>query len=593
VSPDLRHRAVSLLDRLRSELLAEAGPDGVWTGHLSSSALSTATAVIALSALDRSREADPIDAGLRWLAENANCDGGWGDTTRSISNLSTTALVWAAFGAARADRDGALSATIRGAEAWIQRAAGSLDGLVPAIEAKYGRDRTFSVPITMALALGGRLGDDPWRRVRRLPFELAALPRGFFGAMRLPVVSYALPALIAIGQVVHHHRGGFHPVRNLTRRRTLSVLDSLQPENGGFLEATPLTSFVTMALAGMGLGGHPVARRGAAFLRASRRPDGSWPIDTNLSTWVTTLSVKALTAGGDPLDASRRAALREALLARQLHSEHPYTGAAPGAWAWTDLPGGVPDADDTAGALLALAALEDLPPGPGASALVRTAAAAGVQWLLDLQNGDGGMPTFCRGWGALPFDRSTPELTAHALRAWRAWAPAMTPAVQVRIRAAVARAMTCLSKAQSPEGGWVPLWFGNEAAPNRMNPVYGTAHVLSALEPDGANVGGEVSSKALRWLCDVQSADGGWGGDKGVTPSVEETAVALTGLAHHGGAEASIEKGLSWLVAAWESKRPPEPAPIGLYFAELWYFERLYPLIFSVEALGRVLRCGD
>ena len=37
---------------------------------------------------------------------------------------------------------------------------------------------------------------------------------------------------------------------------------------------------------------------------------------------------------------------------------HPYTGAAPGGWAWTDLPGGVPDADDTPGALLALVALE-------------------------------------------------------------------------------------------------------------------------------------------------------------------------------------------------------------------------------------------
>jgi hypothetical protein len=40
-----------------------------------------------------------------------------------------------------------------------------------------------------------------------------------------------------------------------------------------------------------------------------------------------------------------------------------------------------------------------------------------VRWLLDLQNGDGGIPTFCRGWGALPFDRSAPDLTAHALRA--------------------------------------------------------------------------------------------------------------------------------------------------------------------------------
>ena len=44
--------------------------------------------------------------------------------------------------------------------------------------------------------------------------------------------------------------------------------------------------------------------------------------------------------------------------------------------------------------------------------------AEGLKWLLGLQNSDGGIPTFCRGWGTLPFDRSSPDLTAHAIRAW-------------------------------------------------------------------------------------------------------------------------------------------------------------------------------
>ena len=30
-----------------------------------------------------------------------------------------------------------------------------------------------------------------------------------------------------------------------------------------------------------------------------------------------------------------------------------------------------------------------------------------------------------------------------------------------------------------------------------------------------------------------------------------------------------------------------EPSPIGFYFAKLWYFEKLYPIIFTVAALGR------
>jgi squalene-hopene/tetraprenyl-beta-curcumene cyclase len=32
------------------------------------------------------------------------------------------------------------------------------------------------------------------------------------------------------------------------------------------------------------------------------------------------------------------------------------------------------------------------------------------------------------------------------------------------------------------------------------------------------------------------------------------------------------------------------PSPIGFYFAKLWYFERMYPLVFAVSALGRVKR---
>jgi hypothetical protein len=36
-----------------------------------------------------------------------------------------------------------------------------------------------------------------------------------------------------------------------------------------------------------------------------------------------------------------------------------------------------------------------------------------------------------------------------------------------------------------------------------------------------------------------------------------------------------------------------DASPIGLYFAKLWYYERLYPLIFATAALGRVLLWQD
>ncbi len=575
-------------------LVAELNPAGHWTGHLSSSALATATAVTALATVDRRANAVWIEAGLTWLADHANPDGGWGDTIRSRSNPSTTALAWAAFGAA--DADARHPETVARAVQYLERSLGPLDRLVPGIEALYGKDRTFSVPITLTLALSGRLGPDGWRQVRALPFELAALPQSVFGALRLPVVSYALPALIAIGQVIHQRSKRFNPIRSLTRRRTLDVLTTLQPDNGGFLEATPLTSFVTMSLAGMGRSDHLVARRGADFLRKSARPDGSWPIDTNLATWVTTLAVKALrfhdAATDEALDASRRSSLRAWLLGQQYRVKHPYTGAAPGGWAWTDLPGGVPDADDTAGALLALHLLDDAAP-PGYES--RAAGAAGIEWLLGLQNRDGGMPTFCRGWGTLPFDRSTPELTAHALRAWAAWAPFFERPLSDRLAQATDRALRYLNRIQRDDGAWIPLWFGNEHAPRQENPVYGTAQVLIALNERlaaGLPVDAGSRHRAAGFLIRVQRADGAWGGDADAGVSIEETALAVEALLGFPEHRACTETGLRALLALLDADPGMSAAPVGLYFARLWYYERLYPLIFVTSALGRAVRSG-
>jgi squalene-hopene/tetraprenyl-beta-curcumene cyclase len=39
-----------------------------------------------------------------------------------------------------------------------------------------------------------------------------------------------------------------------------------------------------------------------------------------------------------------------------------------------------------------------------------------------------------------------------------------------------------------------------------------------------------------------------------------------------------------------ERGRLNDATPIGFYFAKLWYFEKLYPIIFAVAALGRARR---
>jgi squalene-hopene/tetraprenyl-beta-curcumene cyclase len=606
-------------------LLAQRDPGGFWVGELSTSALSTATASFALSIFQRVIDCSKISAeereriqlasrrGLEWLSRNANNDGGWGDTLKSFSNLSTTVLCWAAFqgGGELTDET---RRSLNGAEKWIAARVGSLlpKKVGRAVAKRYGKDRTFAAPIlTMcALACGvsglGAQSKQFWKQVPYLPFELATLPQSWFAFLRLPVVSYALPALIAIGQVKLRRDPPKSPLlarfRKSSWKPALKVLESIQPSSGGFLEATPLTSFVLMSLAGSGEAEGPVARKCLEFLLTAQRADGSWPIDSNLSTWVSTLSVHALAGGGtaSALPSEDKGNLCRWLLAQQYHRKHPYTGAEPGGWAWTPLPGGVPDADDTAGALLALSELESEKPPRQSNDIP-----LGLQWLLRLQNSDGGIPTFCRGWGHLPFDRSSPDLTAHALRAWLRWRSSSAGSLQRRLDRGAKKALDFLARSQAPNGSWTPLWFGNQHHPNDENPTYGTTRVLVALaeaftapslKADQARVRRMMES-AASWLIATQLESGAWNGAPGAPATVEETAWTVEALIAFGQAlgnssssylaSGSWRRGADWLVARVEDGSWRDPSPVGFYFARLWYFERLYPLIFSTATLTR------
>jgi squalene-hopene/tetraprenyl-beta-curcumene cyclase len=254
----------------------------------------------------------------------------------------------------------------------------------------------------------------------------------------------------------------------------------------------------------------------------------------------------------------------------------------------------VPDVDDTAGALLALATFLRTASN-GDRQRGRAAAAAGVTWLLQLQNADGGWPTFCRGWGKLPFDRSGADLTAHALRALHAWQPLRPRPIEK----ALDRGLRFLARQQRDDGSWTPLWFGNQDHPEEANPVYGTARVLLAYRDLGLE-STEPAHRGLQWLGACRGRDGGWSG--GATPdrgphttgvsTVEETAVAVEALASAEvgpSLHVALGEGVDWLIEAVESGRHRQPAPIGFYFARLWYYEKLYPLSFTVASLGHAL----
>lgn len=586
--------------------------EGFWKGRLSSSALSTATAIFALGTVDKEKYQSYIQRGLNWLCENSNTDGGWGDTPLSLSNISTTMLCWSAFVVANGSVQ--YGKTVAAAEKWLIKNAGSLEPeqLLKAVNVQYDKDRSFSSPILMMCALAGRLNgaEDIWKSLKPLPFELAVMPHKFYKFLRLQVVSYALPALIAIGQLHFRRHRPVNPItrllRYLTQKKTYDKLVNIQPENGGFLEAVPLTSFVVMALAETGRKDSVVLKKSIRFILDSVRADGSWPIDTNLATWVTTLSINALAVSPDfmnILSLDDRKALQQWLLSQQHKQLHPYTYAAPGGWAWTNSPGAVPDADDTAGVLLALHNLN--PAGES----VLEAVKAAIKWLLKLQNKDGGIPTFCKGWNNLPFDRSTPDITAHAIAALDIWFDTLSGPMKKQVVRTIDNALDYLTRVQRADGAWIPLWFGNQFDSQQQNPAYGTAKVIISLSRMLPRLNSEyipILRKAVQWLLSVQNPDGSWGAGKSIKPSIEETALAVDALAGLVNILAvTSEKdfktylpvkqmhsqafnGAAWLVKKVENVTLLTPAPVGLYFARLWYFEELYPLIFTLSAIAKI-----
>ncbi len=569
----------TIVNDASKRLLSMRREDGMWEGHLSSSAISTSVSIFALSVIDHEEYQKEIERGMQWLKQTMKPEGAWGDSIESPVNMTATLLSYTALSHLHQVPD-ATKRYIREKLGWKDEAQ-----LIDGVLAYYGKDLTFSVPILMMCALAGVISN--WKRIPPFPFELAVLPQSTFRFLNLPVVSYAIPALIAVGILQNRRRKTlFSPVRELFVPKALRVLTTLQPEDGGFLEAAPLTAFVSMCMAEAGLKEHPVTHRCAQFLRSSLRQDGAWPIDTNLAGWVTSLSSRAI---GDMLLDTERKSLSDTIRQNATKQRHPFTGAPAGGWGWTNLSGSVPDGDDTSGALVALHSLLKGQYVPEVG--------AGIDWLIKLQNRDGGMPTFCRGWGKLPFDRSTPDITAHAILAMSLWCDVLPDSQQSRCRKSIARMKSWLAKTMMDEGSWNPLWFGDQEATSQFrveglefkvetNPVYGAATIIDYMKTAGIT----LTLAPKNFLLKCQNPDGGWGGNRGVPSKVTLTAKAIGALRHfRPETDEAIRRAVDYLYARYETGTLYSREPIGLYFSRLWYSEDLYNPIYILTALRPML----
>ena len=551
---------------------------GYIKGNLSSSALATAVAVCALYCINKNKNSKYIERGLVWLNKTMLEDGGWGDSSESQSNITATILTYAAIKKC-ADN---IKFDLEKTETYIKNYFGGItpEKIYNGIIKIYGNDKTFSVPILAMCAICGILGkeDTAWKYVARLPYEAALLPQNFFKYLKLPVVSYAIPALISIGILKHkkNAEGNINFVSKKIIAKCLKNLFDIQPENGGFLEAIPLTSFTSMCLSEAGYRKHKIVEKCEEFIINGMREDGCFPIDTDLNNWLTCLGSQAI-IDSENLSEELKKQIIDFIKNNQFKIKHKFTGSLPGGWGWTDKPGSVPDADDTAAALCALKKFEykyDI--------VIEN----GVNWLINLQNNDGGIPTFCRGWSNLPFDRSCADISAHSLKALSLWQNNLSSNLKKKCEIAISKILEWLAKTQHKDGYWLPLWFGDQDTYDYSAPVYGTALVVEYIAEFIKSDYKKMLDRAVAYLICAQNQDGGWGGGKNSPSKFIYTAKAVLALCLYSENNDAIKNGTDFLIKKYQNNYLNKPEPIGLYFAKLWYSENMYNKIFFLNTLN-------
>lgn len=546
---DMRSSADKHLQAIAQALLAAQRDDGGWLDTLPSCAVSTATSVSALYLADPVGSADLVQAGAEWLRRTQGEDGGWGDAPGMPSTLLVTP---AAVGALALVSPAESREHVRRGLARIEQFGGMRAVCDP-------EQCKLSVMCEILLALGG-LHDE--NKIRRMPIELIFLPRSLQRRM-----SFIMPILYAWGLMQAGTRRFSLPRRVLNRaaapriRGYLGEIEKFHGPEGGFEESSLTTSLVCLGLSRAGLW-PDVVERCVRYLRRAARPDGSWSVNRWLSfsatTWVT-LGLQMAGYGTDPRVARTLALITSA----QRQDDFPPTGAPRGGWGWS-IPSGWVDTDDTANALLCLAAGGHSPD----SEPVR----AGIGWLRAMQGKEGAWSCF-RPDSAFGLDSPCAGMTAHAMSALHL-AGGAAPGDP-----AIARALRWLASVQRADGAVPALWYRGLTA--------GTGCVLEALGQIGL-ADSPMAARCRDWLLAHRRDDGGWGDGLGARSTAEETAWALLGLLAAG---MPAESPVVLAAVAWlrEHQRPDglwDPAMVGCYYFDLSYSDDLLAAGYALQALA-------
>lgn len=261
----------------------------------------------------------------------------------------------------------------------------------------------------------------------------------------------------------------------------------------------------------------------------------------------------------------------------------------PGGWGFSDINTNNPDNDDTA------AVLKAIPSFMNESAWNR-----GLQWLLSMQNNDGGYGAFEKNMDhpllrALPLesaeeaaiDPSTADVTGRVLHFLG------SKTVLSKTDGVIKRAVDWLLDHQEANGSWYGRWG--------VCYIYGTWAALTGLRAAGVKSSHPAVRKAIHWLKKIQLDDGSFGEScksceiKSFVPlpfgTIVQTSWAVEALLQYEWAsDPAIEKGIHFIISENQSvKQLKYPTGIGLP-KQFYIYYHSYPHVFSLLACNQFLK---
>ncbi len=321
--------------------------------------------------------------------------------------------------------------------------------------------------------------------------------------------------------------------------------------------------------------------------------------------WDTAIAARALAAAGTaPRDAIDRGL--QWLLDREVQVAgdwQQYVKTPPAGWFFEYRNAFYPDVDDTIMVMMALREGTAAIDGPSRIVQPQCAEDAirrGCEWILAMQNRDG-------GWGAFDRDNDREFLCHVPFADHNAMIDPSTPDITGRVLEALAgcgmrvghpaadRARRFLRRTQEADGSWYGRWG--------VNYIYGTWQVLVGLVKSGVSTSDTMVTRGADWLLEHQQSCGGWGEsarsyeDSALRgqgpPTASQTAWALLGLIAAGLRDhPSVQRGVGYLVRSQQSDGSwRELEFTGTGFPRVFYLRyHMYPMYFPLLALAQYVR---